>query len=190
MGTRLFNLARELFAQALARVEGDPLSGLPIRGVAGDVGGRIGTLTIDRILGAGGTSVVYAARDVRLDRPVAVKVLRNALPTAEALGRFESESRVLARLQHPGVARVYSTGVHKSPVGSAPYIVMELVEGARTLTEFIRERNPTTPERLAMFADICDRISVLQRGSVLAEGPYAEVSKNPGVIEAYMGPVH
>jgi len=43
---------------------------------------------------------------------------------------------------------------------------------------------------MGVVADICDKISVLQRGSVLAEGPYAEVSKNPGVIEAYMGTVH
>ena len=43
---------------------------------------------------------------------------------------------------------------------------------------------------MGVVADICDTISVLQRGSVLAEGPYAEVSKNPGVIEAYMGTVH
>ena len=43
---------------------------------------------------------------------------------------------------------------------------------------------------MGVVSDICDKISVLQRGSVLAEGPYAEVSKNPGVIEAYMGTVH
>ena len=43
---------------------------------------------------------------------------------------------------------------------------------------------------MSVVAGICDTISVLQRGSVLAEGPYAEVSKNPGVIEAYMGTVH
>ncbi len=43
---------------------------------------------------------------------------------------------------------------------------------------------------MGVVSDICDTISVLQRGSVLAEGPYAEVSKNPGVIEAYMGTVH
>jgi len=43
---------------------------------------------------------------------------------------------------------------------------------------------------MGVVADICDTISVLQRGSVLAEGPYAEVSKHPGVIEAYMGTVH
>src|SRR5258706_9822514 len=43
---------------------------------------------------------------------------------------------------------------------------------------------------MSVVSDICDKISVLQRGSVLAEGPYAEVSKNPGVIEAYMGTVH
>jgi branched-chain amino acid transport system ATP-binding protein len=43
---------------------------------------------------------------------------------------------------------------------------------------------------MGVVADISDKISALQRGSVLAEGPYAEVSKNPGVIEAYMGTVH
>jgi len=43
---------------------------------------------------------------------------------------------------------------------------------------------------MGVVSGICDTISVLQRGAVLAEGPYAEVSKNPGVIEAYMGTVH
>ena len=43
---------------------------------------------------------------------------------------------------------------------------------------------------MGVVSGICDTITVLQRGSVLAEGPYAEVSKNPDVVEAYMGTVH
>lgn len=62
---------------------------------------------LDRRLAAGGMGIVYRAREVALDRPVAIKVLRPELATAVARERFLREARLLARLQHPNVVPVH-----------------------------------------------------------------------------------
>lgn len=74
-------------------------------------------------IGRGGTGEVWKARDERLDRWVAVKLL--AVQDTLQIRRFLLEARLLARLQHPGVVQVYDSGVH----GGRPYLVMEYVEG-------------------------------------------------------------
>jgi serine/threonine-protein kinase len=83
---------------------------------------RLGPYEIFAPLGAGGMGEVYCARDTKLDRDVAIKVLPSALaPDPERLARFEREAKVLAALNHPNIAQIY--GVEQ---GS---IVMELVQG-------------------------------------------------------------
>jgi serine/threonine-protein kinase len=83
-------------------------------------------LEMQERLGVGGMGVVWRARDVRLDRAEAVKVIRGS-PCAgeEAHDRFQREARAVARLDHPGVVRLYSFGEH----GESLYLRMELVEG-------------------------------------------------------------
>jgi serine/threonine-protein kinase len=77
-------------------------------------------------VGRGGTGVVYQARQLGLNRTVALKVLRHgAFAGAEDLGRFRAEARALARLEHPNIVRVYDSGEH----GGCPYLALELVEG-------------------------------------------------------------
>ena len=80
-------------------------------------------------LGAGGMGVVYKARQISLDRPVAVKVLRFG-PEGGTLGRalsarMQREARAMARLKHPNVVAVYDVG----EIGERPFITMELVSG-------------------------------------------------------------
>lgn len=83
-------------------------------------------------LGSGGMGEVYAARDPRLGRKVAIKVLLPAFASsAERLARFEQEIRTLALLNHPNILQIHDTGVHEG----RPFLVMELLEG-----ENLRER--------------------------------------------------
>ena len=87
---------------------------------------RLGPYEILSAIGAGGMSEVYRARDTRLGRDVAVKVLPRLLATDEsALARFEREAKVLAALSHPNLLAIHDFGVHD---GTA-YAVMELLEG-------------------------------------------------------------
>ena len=89
-------------------------------------GSRLGPYEIVSPLGAGGMGEVYRARDARLKRDVAVKVLpADVAGNPERLGRFERESHMLASLNHPHIAAIY--GVEES--GGTPALVMELVEG-------------------------------------------------------------
>ncbi len=95
-------------------------------------GVKLGPYEIVSPLGAGGMGEVYRARDSRLERDVAVKVLPASFSSdAERLRRFEQEARAVAALNHPNILAVYDIGTHEG----APYLVSELLEG-----ETLRER--------------------------------------------------
>src|ERR1051326_387167 len=82
-------------------------------------------------IGAGGMGEVFRARDTRLNRDVAVKVLpKDLVADAERLRRFEQEAKTLAALNHPNILTIHDAGVVKG----APYLVSELLEG-RTLRD-------------------------------------------------------
>src|ERR1700722_17628439 len=97
-------------------------------------GTKLGTYEIVSLLGAGGMGEVYRARDARLKRDVAVKVLPQALSLdADRLRRFEQEALATAALNHPNILAVFDIGTHES----APYVVSELLEG-ETLRDRLR----------------------------------------------------
>src|SRR3954447_20963259 len=94
------------------------------------------------ILGFGGMSEVHLARDVRLHRHVAVKVLREDLardPTCYL--RFRREAQNAAALNHPAIVAVYDTGAADGAAGQVPYIVMEFVDGV-TLRDLMNTDGP------------------------------------------------
>ncbi|HEX4163208.1 MAG TPA: serine/threonine-protein kinase, partial [Acidimicrobiales bacterium] len=111
------------------------------RAVVGMIGGRY---RLHALLGEGGMARVFDSFDERLERPVAVKILR---PETESLPgmrkRFQQEARISARLVHPNIVAVLDYGED----GAASYLVMERLSG-RTLRDEIA-RGPMPPERLA-----------------------------------------
>lgn len=91
---------------------------------------RIGHYQILAPLGAGGMGEVYRARDTRLDREVAIKMLPAAFANdAERLGRFEQEARATSALNHPNILTIYDIGTAPPELGGAPFIVAELLDG-------------------------------------------------------------
>jgi Tol biopolymer transport system component len=88
-------------------------------------GTRLGPYEIQSALGAGGMGEVYRARDTRLNRDVAIKVLPAGVAEPERLSRFEQEARAAAALNHPNILAIFDFGTHDA----APFIVTELLEG-------------------------------------------------------------
>ena len=111
-------------------------------------GSRLGSYEIVALLGAGGMGEVYQARDSRLGRDVALKILPAPFAKDEdRLARFEREARALASLNHPNIAQIY--GVEES--GGRRALVMELVPG-RTLEQILSIGEPVPPADAAAIA--------------------------------------
>jgi serine/threonine-protein kinase len=140
-------------------------------------GSTLGEYEIVSALGAGGMGEVYRARDTKLGREVAIKVLLEEVSgDAERLARFEREARALAQLNHPSVATLY--GFESAVVGApgegaeagaekVPFLVMELVEGP-TLHERISQRGPMTAEEaMPLFVSIARGLEVAHRQGIV-----------------------
>ena len=110
-------------------------------------GTRLGPYEILAPLGAGGMGEVYKARDTRLDRFVAVKVLPGHLAkNDDALARFEREAKAVAALNHPNILGIHDFATH----GETSYVVMELLEGESLRSRL--ERGPLTPRKATELA--------------------------------------
>jgi tRNA A-37 threonylcarbamoyl transferase component Bud32 len=108
------------------------------------IGSRVGAYEITGTLGAGGMGEVYRARDTRLQRDVALKILPDAVvDDPERLARFRREAQLLAALNHPNIAQVY--GIEQAD-GAPPAIAMELVPGV-TLEELVHGSEARTDPR-------------------------------------------
>src|SRR3981189_3412884 len=102
---------------------------------------------VGEILGFGGMSEVHLARDLRLHRDVAIKVLRADLARDPSFYlRFRREAQNAAALNHPAIVAVYDTGEAETPAGPLPYIVMEYVDGV-TLRDIVHTEGPMEPQR-------------------------------------------
>ena len=127
-------------------------------GAAGDgaclpPGTQLGSCVVDGEIGRGSFGIVYRARQLApVQRPVAIKVLTWHGGAPEVLHRFGAERDLLARLDHPGVTRVYDAGVTAT---GQPYFVMELVAGT-ALTDFAAAERLSLPQRLRLFVQLCD----------------------------------
>src|SRR5439155_167181 len=147
---------------------GDPGSARPLlwyplkNPLALPAGHRLGPYRIVAPIGAGGMGEVYKARDTKLDRDVAIKILPPDVTSAELLRRFEQEARAASSLNHPNIVAIYDIG----RVDDIAYIAMELVEG-QTLRAAIVERTVPMKEALRIAAKVADVLaSAHERGVV------------------------
>src|SRR5215471_8445386 len=108
------------------------------------VGTRLGPYEIQSALGAGGMGEVYRARDTRLERVVAIKVLPDgSTASPQTLERFQREARAASALNHPNICTIYDVGA------DPPFIAMELLEG-----ETLQERLRRGPIEIPAFVDM------------------------------------
>jgi len=120
-------------------------------------GRRIGAYRLGPLLGRGGMGAVYAAEraDDQFELSVALKILALGAANPDAHRRFLEERRILARLEHPNIARLYDGGVTED---GTPYFVMERVDGL-PFTEYCSARKLGLLERLRLFLEVCDTVS-------------------------------
>jgi len=157
-------------------------------------GTRIGAWRIVELIGRGGMGEVYRAEraDGQFEQQAALKLIRR--DAAEAPQRFQSERQILARLEHPGIARLLDGGMAHD---GRPYMVMELVPG-RSIAEWCRLHESNLEQRLALFMAVCDAVAYAHRnliihrdlkpGNVMVSGEGAVKLLDFGIAKLLPGP--
>ncbi|PAP78516.1 serine/threonine-protein kinase [Rubrivirga marina] len=143
---------------------GDALTPPEAGGLADALVGRgVGPWQVDAVLGEGGMGAVYRAHrvDGAYRREVALKMLQPGVPGAAVLRRFLAERDVLARLEHPGIARLYDAGVDAE---GRPFLAMELVPGAQ-ITAWAE--TASVEDRLDVFVQVCDAVAFAHQNLVV-----------------------
>ncbi|MEM0963554.1 MAG: serine/threonine-protein kinase, partial [Bacteroidota bacterium] len=129
------------------------------------LGTMVGPWRLTDVLGEGGMGIVYAAEraDGQFERQVALKRLRSGPGRRQLAARLRAERQTLARLEHPGVARLYDGGVSKD---GTPYLVMERVEG-KPITTWVRRTQPSIDARVRLFVQVCEAVAYAHRRLVV-----------------------
>jgi len=136
----------------------------PEAGESGPMPARIGDWRPIRQLGEGGMGIVYLAEDLGpLERKGALKRIKHGLDSKRVLERFDQERRVLAKMDHPGIARAIDAG---AAVDGTPYFVMEYVDGI-PITDYCDRQRLDTRSRLSLFAKLCDAVDHAHRRGIL-----------------------
>ncbi len=143
-------------------MEGGPMAADPAQGAFAP-GQIIGDYEIVSLIGKGGMGEVYLARDRRVERRVALKLVRGGLDREALTRRFQREQQVLAGLTHPNIAQLYETGV---TADGLPFFAMEYVEGLR-LDLFIAEQPRSLTERLRLFRKLCGAVAYAHQHLVI-----------------------
>lgn len=146
-----------LHADATAQNQLDSPPEFPVEAIRPETPAEIAGYRIVDELGHGGMGVVFEALQPDTDRPVALKIIRSGLFSQDAARRFELEARVLARLDHPGIATIYESGSATTDAGTQHYFAMELVRG-EPLTEHVRSHSLGVRDRLSLLAEIADAV--------------------------------
>ena len=124
---------------------------------------RIGRFEVERLIGRGGMGDVYLARDPVIDRPVAIKLIGNAVENETARRRLVREARTAGRLRHPNIVTIFESGEHEQQ----PFIAMEYVPG-ETLRHVIGRRDPMSMRRrLEMIEGACAGLAHAHRAGVV-----------------------
>jgi eukaryotic-like serine/threonine-protein kinase len=144
-------------------------------------GTRLGAYEIVDRIGEGGMGIVYRARrsDAVFEKEVAIKVLKRVSSETE-LRRFQRERRILAQLEHPGIARILDGG---STDDGLPYLVMEYIEG-RTLLEYADEHRLDLQARLRVFLQVCDAVESAHQSQIV----HRDLKPNNIMVDAHGRP--
>ena len=128
-------------------------------------GQRVGAYVIVRELGRGGMGTVFLAEraDGQFEKQVAIKILNRGADTAEILRRFRAERQILARLDHPNIARLLDAGTTDDGL---PYFIMDYIVGA-PVTRFAVAQKLSTRQRLELFLKICAAVEFAHRNLVV-----------------------
>ncbi len=128
-------------------------------------GERVGAYVIVRELGRGGMGTVFLAEraDGQFEKQVAIKVLNRGADTAEILRRFRAERQILAKLDHPNIARLLDAGTTDDGL---PYFIMDYIVGA-PVTRFAVTQRLSTRQRLELFLKICAAVEFAHRNLVV-----------------------
>ncbi len=119
-----------------------------------------GQYEIESVLGAGGTAIVYAATDVSLDRPVALKVLSDELSQQpEFISRFFREAKTMARFEHPNIVPIYAVARFES----LHFIVMRRLEGMPLSSMLKRKGKVSLSEAVGICVQLCDALGHLHQ---------------------------
>ncbi len=164
----------ELFDEVLSLLEADKKEHSIFSGSAADyiavddatLDGKIfGNYRAIKQIGTGGMGSVYLAErvDGHFEQQVALKVIKPGMNSQEIVSRFEEERQILARLQHPNIARLLDGGI--SEIG-LPYFTMEYVDG-KPITEYCDEKNLTIEKRLELFKKICEAVLYAHQNLVI-----------------------
>jgi serine/threonine-protein kinase len=128
--------------------------------------------TLDRELGQGATAIVYLARDLKHDRPVALKMLRAEVAAELGVQRFLQEIRLAAQLHHPHILPLYDSGSVTLPEGARegpprPYYVMPYIEGESLRERLGREGKLPIPDALRLAREIADALQSAHRHNIV-----------------------
>lgn len=128
------------------------------------VGDVIGPYTLVQEIGRGGTAIVYrASQKTPVVREVALKIIKPGLETRQVLERLRLECQALSMMNHPGIARVFDSGVTDS---GRPYYAMELVDGI-PITVFCENRQMSFDDRVRLFVAVCDAVGHAHRKGII-----------------------
>ncbi|OZC02035.1 serine/threonine-protein kinase [Rubricoccus marinus] len=129
------------------------------------IGTQVGAFRLDQLIGEGGMGRVYAASraDGAFQQQVALKLVKRGMDTAAVLRRFEAERRILARLRHPGIARLVGGGETED---GRPYVAMELVDGEQ-LNEYVERYSLGLQDRVRLMLQVCEAVAHAHRHLVV-----------------------
>lgn len=146
----------------------DAWLGLSGRDTVSLAGSSIGRYRLERLLAEGASGAVYVAQQISPNRRVAIKLLRTAMPLLSAANRFRREAAALGRLQHPNIARIYESGVHRidGAATATPFLAMEFVDGL-PLNKYAREKQLTREQRIQLIIKVAQAVHSAHQQAVI-----------------------
>ncbi len=127
---------------------------------------RLGPYRLISVLGEGSSGIVYLAEQDQPRRRIALKALRLEALSRAGLGRFRREAEVLARLSHPGIVRVYATGIERNGAVDEPWIAMEYVPGS-SLAEHARTVQLDVRAKVALVVDLAETVHAAHSSGIV-----------------------